>query len=283
MGKSKNFVICVLSFVILMSGCAAVKETTRGILGISTKQLEETRSHAVAKTFHYAYKDCYDRVKKILKGMNTYIYSEDKKKKMIAIYISEADTTPVGIFFTEIDPLNTKIEIASPSTFGRDYIAKKIFAGLEDADVQKRPAVEIQGKQSSALVTIANVHANPGDGITIPISVTDVSKLGIVSVQLDMTYDPSVLTLIDVKNSQLTAHWSVPVKKINPAGASVSLEGNDALSGSGILVDLYFEVSPLADLGTSNIDLLQATFNKGEVSSKFIGGALTLTSPKETK
>jgi len=280
-----SLVTGILCFSIFLGGCAMIKETTRGVLGISTKQIEEARSNNVlAKTFHYSYKDCYDKVKKILKQMNAYIYSEDKAKKMIAIYITEADTTPVGIFFTEVDALNTKIELASPSTFGRDYIAKKLFFGLEEeVVVQKRAVVEIETKPSAALVTIANMQAKPGDGITIPISLTDVTKMGVVSVELEITYDTSILTLIDIKNTEWTAHWSVPDKTVNPSGASIKIEGKDALGGSGKLMDLYFEVSPLADPGTSNIDLLQATFNKGVITAKFIGGSLTIISPKETK
>jgi hypothetical protein len=66
-----------------------------------------------------------------LKDIGAYIYAEDKKKDLIAIYVSENNTTPVGLFFQETDNLHTQIEISSPSSFARDLIAEKIFSNLE--------------------------------------------------------------------------------------------------------------------------------------------------------
>ena len=59
--------------------------------------------------------------------MGSYIYTDDPKKNMLAIYVSEADTTPVGIFLKEMDASNTQIEISSPSTYAKELIAEKLF------------------------------------------------------------------------------------------------------------------------------------------------------------
>lgn len=119
-----------------LSGCATIKEVGKGVAGVSTQVLEDKRKDALKKSFAFNYNDCYDRVKEILKGtdngegLGPYIYSADAKKKMIAIYLSPEDTTPVGIFFTEESKGSTLIEVSSPSTYAKEEIADIIFSRL---------------------------------------------------------------------------------------------------------------------------------------------------------
>jgi hypothetical protein len=122
-----------------LSGCATLKEVGKGFSGVSTKVLEDKRKDALKKSFALGYNDCYTKVKDILakdisgKEDNApYIYSEDSRKKMMAIYVSQADTTPVGIFFTEVaGGASTLIEISSPSTYAKEEIANIIFTGID--------------------------------------------------------------------------------------------------------------------------------------------------------
>lgn len=129
--QNKYPAIWVLLFVILMSGCASVKEVARGIGGLSTKVLEEGRKEGAAKTFNQDYHTCYTRIKHILKIHSSYIYAQSQDKHMLAIYVSAEDTTPVGIFFVEIDANNTRIEISSPAVYAKELIAARIFSALE--------------------------------------------------------------------------------------------------------------------------------------------------------
>lgn len=125
-----SFVIWI-SFFILMTGCAGFKETARGIIGISTKEIENSRKDALKKEFSYDYKTCYNKTLEILTRIGAYIYNQDQKKNLIAIYVSSEDTTSVGIFFKSIDANNTQIEVSSPSTYAKELIAKQLFLGLE--------------------------------------------------------------------------------------------------------------------------------------------------------
>jgi hypothetical protein len=111
-------------------GCAALSETAKGVAGVSTKVLEEGRKNAITKTFNYDYLTCYTKILDILKQINAYIYAADINKHMIAIYVSEEDTTPVGLFFKEIDFKHTQIEVSSPSTFAKEQISAKVFSEL---------------------------------------------------------------------------------------------------------------------------------------------------------
>ena len=124
-------IIFVLFIGISVLGCASLKEKTRCVAGVSTKELEEGRKDALRKTFTYDYPSCFSKTKGILQDIGAYIYAKDINKNMIAIYLSEQDTTPVGIFFKEIDSVSTEVEISSPSTYAKEMIAQKLFTALE--------------------------------------------------------------------------------------------------------------------------------------------------------
>jgi hypothetical protein len=126
-----SFVICALSFAILTNGCALITETAKGIAGVSTKVLEDNRKSAITRSFNYDYFSCYTQTLDILKRTYAYIYVQDIRKHMIAVYVSEYDTTPVGLFFKEIDANHTQIEVSSPSTYAKEFIADNIASVLE--------------------------------------------------------------------------------------------------------------------------------------------------------
>ena len=119
---------------IVLLGCSTVKEISKGFAGVSTQVLEQGRKDALKKTFILDYDRCYLKVKDILnqKGQEIYIYAEVPKEKLIAIYLSPADTTPVGIFFTSQEQGSTLIEISSPSIYAKEEIANRIFTGIEE-------------------------------------------------------------------------------------------------------------------------------------------------------
>lgn len=134
MSKSNCLVlttICCLLFTVLL-GCATVKEAAKGFAGVSTRVLEEKRKEALKESFVIGYDSCYAKVKDMLKEKDkeSPIYAEDVQKKMIGVYFSETDTTPVGIFFTEEEKGRTMVEISSPSTYAKEYIANRIFTGI---------------------------------------------------------------------------------------------------------------------------------------------------------
>ncbi len=126
--KIKFSTIILLAMV--LSGCATIKDVPKGVAGISTKVLEDKRSSAITKNFNCDYNTGHAKIKEILIRTGSYIYSDNKQKRMIAIYVSETDTTPVGIFFNE-NGQTLDIQVSSPSTYAKEYISSKIFASLE--------------------------------------------------------------------------------------------------------------------------------------------------------
>jgi hypothetical protein len=109
-------------------GCACLKEGAGGFLAISTKDIEDARDKAIVRVVDYNYSTCYQMVEDRLIQIGSYIYG--KRKDLIAVYISQTDTTPAGVFFKEIDKKKTRVEISSPATDTREYLADKIFSAF---------------------------------------------------------------------------------------------------------------------------------------------------------
>lgn len=136
MRRNMRLMMIVSGFLlsIVLSGCATVQEMAKGFVGVSTRVLEDERTGALKKTFDLDYNGCYVKVKEILKGSDkakeSPIYAQDDKKKMLAVYLTGEDTTPVGIFFTE-EANKTLIEVSSPSIYAKEEIAGRIFTGID--------------------------------------------------------------------------------------------------------------------------------------------------------
>nr|AEI30530.1 secreted protein [uncultured microorganism] len=123
-------IICVFSVSILTISCATIKEAAKGVAGVSTKILEDGRADAITKNFSYDYFTSYTRSLDALNEMGAYIYAQSLKQRMIAVYVSKRDTTPVGIFFKEIGTNNTQVEVSSPSLTAKSLISARLFKAL---------------------------------------------------------------------------------------------------------------------------------------------------------
>jgi hypothetical protein len=132
-GLRKLFAVAVVFVVFFLTGCASLKEGMKGFSGVSTKVLEDGRKDALVKVFDYDYAQCNTKVLAVLDDLKAYIYAKDAFDHMIAVYVSEKDTTPVGIFLKTIDANKTQVEISSPSTYAKEWMAFKIFSALDES------------------------------------------------------------------------------------------------------------------------------------------------------
>ena len=135
--RNSLLVICVFLCSLLAISCATMKETAKGIAGTSTKVLEVGRANAITKDFRYDYFTSYTKSLDALKEMGAYIYKQSLKEHMIAVYVSKRDTTPVGIFFKEVGPNNTQVEVSSPSLTAKGIISARLFKSLTPVEPQK--------------------------------------------------------------------------------------------------------------------------------------------------
>lgn len=119
--------------LVLLGGCLSCREATRGFLGISTRELERLKPFGLSRQYGLGDAASRQAVEKALSGMGAYVYSRDGKKRLIAVYVSEQDTTPVGIFFEPAQDDGTRVTVSSPSTFAKELVSAAVFAGLDRA------------------------------------------------------------------------------------------------------------------------------------------------------
>lgn len=124
-----NLAIMLLLSLFFLSGCAGLKEGTKGFLGISTKILEEKRKESEVLQVSCDYFTCYQKVIDKLEETESRIYA--KSDSLIAFYLSSSNTTPVGVFFTEIDKQETQLEISSPSPNAKELMKKRLLSAFE--------------------------------------------------------------------------------------------------------------------------------------------------------
>jgi hypothetical protein len=132
----KLFLLFLIFFS--LNGCSGLGEAVRGFWGVSTKVLEDTRKDAITSDFNFDFDTARSKIKSALKENGSHIYREDLSSNLIAVYVTEKDTTPVGIFLTALDVDNTRVEISSPSTYGKEVIAKVIFSALKGTPDAKK-------------------------------------------------------------------------------------------------------------------------------------------------
>jgi hypothetical protein len=130
-------------FCIFMAhaGCAGLTESARGIAGVSTKVLEDGRKNAVRRSYPVDYAKCREIVNGVLADSKVYVYARKDAQKMIAFYLSETDTTPVGIFFTAQGEASTEVAVSSPSRHAKELILDKVERAAQEPAGAASPVV----------------------------------------------------------------------------------------------------------------------------------------------
>lgn len=148
MKRYKTYVAVILLVIAAgsLSGCVTGKFDWKWLIGTSTKDVEDARKDAITKVFDLDYDTAYTKVRDAIKNIkiketSTYaikgatrdisIYAGSKAQKMIALYYININTTPVGIFFKDIDNAHTEIAVSSQSPSAKAFISGQIFSALE--------------------------------------------------------------------------------------------------------------------------------------------------------
>lgn len=134
MRSNRHFIVIILVFLAagIVSGCATITDAWKGILGISTTGLEKERKGAKKRIFDYDYETAFEKTKEAIGSIDhASIYDEDIKKHVIAFYYIDINTNTVGVFFKEINPGRTQVEVVAGSKDVKQFISDKIFSKLE--------------------------------------------------------------------------------------------------------------------------------------------------------
>lgn len=120
---------------------------------------------------------------------------------------------------------------------------------------------------SSRLIAVSaptNAAAAPSQPFTLPLTIdSDVSGLQIFAYQFRLTFNPAVLQVTGVANSgTLSSNWQITEHHGTPGQIDVAGYGTTPLAGTGVLLNLAFQVT--ATPGTeTDLTLSHFLFNEG--------------------
>ncbi len=128
-------------------------------------------------------------------------------------------------------------------------------------------------------VTIPNASGDGGETVLVPVNVSDLTGLGVISFQFKINFDEDIIDAIEVKTEgtlSSTSGWSI-IKNLGVEGqVTVGGFGTSDLAGSGTLVNIEYTVvgSPTE---TSDMSFVECIFNGGDPSSNTTDGVFTVT------
>jgi len=131
---------------------------------------------------------------------------------------------------------------------------------------------------SYVTVTMPDPAAGPGRRFQLPIEVSDLTDKGVFSCDFTLNYDPRILRAISATTEgALAGAWGPPVFTLFEGKIVVAMGGINALSGSGVLVKIDFEVLPGAMAGQiSSLVFSRFIFNEGNPPASTLNGRFTV-------
>ncbi|MAF08879.1 hypothetical protein CMK11_00355 [Candidatus Poribacteria bacterium] len=190
----------------------------------------------------------------------------------------------------------TQLSVATPSTTITglvDGASHTVYVTLVDAagDVLVTPVEDsvtfTVGTLPADHVQVLGTQGAAGATVTVPITVYDVSALGITGVDLTLTYDATILTPTSDGSGTtafsfgdvVTPTWSLQQNVVTPGQLEVVMGGafDGPLTGAGTLAYVAFDVNVAATANsTSPLSLTRADLNEGLVSSTAVAGVFTV-------
>ena len=127
----------------------------------------------------------------------------------------------------------------------------------------------------AVLVDVGEASGTVGDVVTVPVTVEDLTGLGVVSYELDVSWYQQYATFVGAETAgTLSESWGAAVVNSGPGWARIAVAGAAPLSGAGTLVELQFELGP--SHGNATLYLDGALFNEGEPPAETADGGLSI-------
>ena len=119
-----------------------------------------------------------------------------------------------------------------------------VIDGIVQCDTIRLPISAVAAEPDLVLARWGDMTGEPGDQIMIPLELlTDVTGLGIASLELDANYDRTLLRAEGVEFAGgIAPGWSVDGFTRHAGGASIQVSGPGPIAGSGLLLYLRTRV-----------------------------------------
>ena len=126
-------------------------------------------------------------------------------------------------------------------------------------------------------LTLPTTSALQGTIVEIPITTTSLTGLGILSGNINITFNQNILTLVGYNQTGtlLSGYSNILLNSPVNGAASLAFAGTTALSGSGVLLYLRFNVSAV-NTGGSTLAFTDAFFNESILAKTINGNFSTI-------
>jgi len=175
------------------------------------------------------------------------------------------------------------LEYTSPNT-DKDGTNREVLVRVTDPE--KGVGFKIMSYTaplSGVIVSVPDSTGKRGQAVVIPVNLSyillgggegNVADLGITSVQFKLKFDHNFLIARRlITASTVTEMWGEPFFHISSGEVEFSMAGADALTDSGALAKIKFDVLPTAPLDRrTELDLVYLELNEGNVDAKVFDG-----------
>ena len=186
-----------------------------------------------------------------------------------------------------IDLTEEQVERADVSCNGEvtaydAYLILRYYVGLIDrfpCEEETLPAYDTQAVASTLELSVPDVEGYAGDDILVPISIGDTTGLDIISVDIDLDYDPDVLEFMEASNlGTIASSWEKEQNSQNGKVLISMYRMTSPLSGAGVLVYVKFRAlnAPAQTIPLTLSYVLLNNSEGAEVSATAQNGSFTL-------
>ena len=172
---------------------------------------------------------------------------------------------------------NTPTPTATATATGtRTPTATATATGTNTATATPTPTATLPVNAISVILP-TNATGAPGSQVTIPVLLpTSVTGLGIIAYDFRLTFDPNVLSLVDVTVAgTLSDGWTLTPNTSTFGAVQVVSFNTTALAGTGTLLNLVFNVVGAANSSTP-LTWSNFVFNEGEPAAQTSNGLFTV-------
>ena len=129
-------------------------------------------------------------------------------------------------------------------------------------------------------VSVPTTTSSPNVTVVVPVNASDLTGLGVVSADLKILYDSTVVVAQSVSAGSLTGSCTVNANLGVTNQVLISVFCTSPLSGSGSLAQITFQVNGLTGT-TSPVHLQSATLNEGSPSTCPVDGSVSSCGAQE--
>lgn len=141
--------------------------------------------------------------------------------------------------------------------------------------------IMLYGTGYYVIVEFPDSSAMPGQEISIPVLVEDVTDLDVFSLEMSVSFDNTLLTALRAFSGGTIAQgWGSPTYSITSGGIDIEMSGVTPLSGHGPLVYITFAVDTTHSVGDSSVlHFEDFRFNDGAPAVDTLDGIFFINRP----